>query len=76
MARIHIRNDPSGNLIVSFPYDPILVEKVKTINGLRWHSVKKHLSFPNTDVLPLLGTVPDLRTEQSVVVESGLSPRS
>ena len=28
MARIQISNDPSGRIIVSFPYDPPLVEKV------------------------------------------------
>ena len=31
MARIQISNDPSGRKIVSFPYDPLLVTKVKTI---------------------------------------------
>ena len=49
MARIHISNDPSGRIIVSFPYDPLLVSKVKTIEGRRWHAVEKHWSFPNTD---------------------------
>ena len=28
MARIQVSNDPSGRIIVSFPYDPLLVEKV------------------------------------------------
>gem|GEM_PF-5046871 len=28
MARIHISNDPSGRIILSFPYDALLVEKV------------------------------------------------
>jgi len=49
MARIHIINDPSGRIIVSFPYDPLLVEKVKIIDGRRWHPAEKHWSFPNTD---------------------------
>ena len=31
MARIHVLNDPSGHIIISFPYDPLLVEKVKSI---------------------------------------------
>ena len=35
MARIHISNDPSGRIIVSFPYDPLLVSRVKTIEGRR-----------------------------------------
>jgi hypothetical protein len=92
MARIQISNDPSGRIIVFFPYDPLLVSKVKTIDGRRWHSAEKHWSFPNRngileDILKvfadnevqidpaLKGTVPDLRAEQSVVVESGLSPK-
>ena len=49
MVRIHISNDPSGRLIVSFPYDPILVEKVKSIDGRRWHPAEKYWSFLNTD---------------------------
>jgi site-specific recombinase XerD len=47
MARIQISNDPSGRIIVSFPYEPLLVSKVKTIDGRRWHPVERHCSFPN-----------------------------
>jgi len=46
MVRIHISNDSSGRIIVSFPYDPLLVEKVKSIDGRRWHPAEKHWSFP------------------------------
>ena len=49
MATIHISNDPSGCIIVSFPYDPLLVSKVKTIAGRRWHPAEKHWSFPKLD---------------------------
>ncbi len=49
MAIIQISNDPSGRIIVSFPYDPLLVEKVKSIDGRRWRPAEKHWSFPNTD---------------------------
>ena len=49
MTRIQISNDPSGRIIVSFPYDPLLVVKVKTIDGRRWHPVEKHWSFPDTN---------------------------
>ncbi len=45
MVRIRISNDSSGRIIVSFPYDPLLVVKVKTINGRRWHPVEKYWSF-------------------------------
>jgi hypothetical protein len=47
MARVQVSNDPSGHIIVSFPYDPLLVEKVKSIDGHRWHPAEKHWSFPN-----------------------------
>jgi len=46
VVRIQISNDPSGRIIVSFPYDPLLVSKVKTIDGRRWHPAEKHWSFP------------------------------
>jgi len=33
-------------IIVSFPYNPIYISKVKTISGYRWHSEEKYWSFP------------------------------
>jgi len=49
MARIQVSNDPSGRIIVSFPYDPLLVSKIKTIEGRRWHPAEKHWSFHKLD---------------------------
>jgi len=49
MARIEISNDPSGRITISFPYDPLLVAKVKTIDGRRWHPEEKHWSFRRLD---------------------------
>jgi hypothetical protein len=49
MARIHITNDPSGHILVSFTDNPLLVAKVKTIEGRKWHPVEKHWNFPNRD---------------------------
>ena len=49
MARIQISNDISGRIIVSFLYDPLLVEKVKSTNGRRWHPAEKHWSFNKLD---------------------------
>ena len=46
MAGIRIsKNSPSG-IVVSFLYDPQLVEKVKTIEGRKWHKNEKYWSFP------------------------------
>ena len=70
MARIQISNDPSGRIIVSFPYDPLLVEKAKSIDGRRWHPAEKHWSFPNTSPPHRWG-----REKEGVKkLESGLSP--
>jgi hypothetical protein len=49
MARIQISHNSSGRIIVSLPHDPLLVEKVKSIDGRRWHPAGKHWSFPKTD---------------------------
>ncbi|MEW6410374.1 MAG: site-specific integrase [Nitrospirota bacterium] len=46
---ITINKGISGKLIVSFPYSPLFVQKIKTIKGHRWHPDEKYWSFPNTD---------------------------
>ena len=66
MARIYISNDPSGRIIVSFPYDPILVSKVKSIDGRRWHPEKKHWSFPKSD-----GMLEKMRERRVISKENG-----
>ena len=48
MGRITIRKGVSGEIMVFFPYEPRLVEKVKTINGRKWHPEEKHWSFPES----------------------------
>jgi hypothetical protein len=47
MARINVSKDPSGRMMVSFPYDALLVAKVKTIEGRRWHPAEKLWSLQN-----------------------------
>jgi site-specific recombinase XerD len=37
------------NLMVSFPYNPQFVEKIKTIKGHRWHPEEKYWIFPNSE---------------------------
>jgi len=72
MARIQISKDPSGRITVSFPYDPILVSKVKTIDGRRWHPEEKHWSFPKASNPPHRWG----REREGVKkLESGLSPK-
>jgi len=54
MTRIQISKDPSGRIIVSFPYDPVLVSKVKTIEGRRRHPAEKHVYFLKPQPSPLV----------------------
>ena len=42
------KND-SDRITVSFRYDPLRIEKIKTIHGRKWHKDEKYWSFPNTD---------------------------
>jgi hypothetical protein len=49
MVKANIGKDASGRIVVSFPYDPVIVTRIKTIEGRRWHPVEKHWSFSNRD---------------------------
>jgi integrase/recombinase XerD len=49
MAAIRIRPGDNGRLIVTFPYAPGRVEKIKTIPGKWWHPEEKHWTVPDTD---------------------------
>ncbi|MEW6002183.1 MAG: site-specific tyrosine recombinase/integron integrase [Nitrospirota bacterium] len=46
---MNVSKDNSGRIVVTFPYNPLVVAKVKTIEGRRWHPQEKYWSFPNTD---------------------------
>ncbi|PIQ45253.1 MAG: hypothetical protein COW04_08670 [Deltaproteobacteria bacterium CG12_big_fil_rev_8_21_14_0_65_43_10] len=46
---VTISKDFSDRITVSFPYDPQLVKKVKTIDGRKWHRDEKYWSFPSSD---------------------------
>ncbi|MFA4916572.1 MAG: hypothetical protein WC560_07870 [Syntrophales bacterium] len=45
MVSIHISKDTSGQITVTFPYDPLLADKVETIPGQRRHPDDKYWSF-------------------------------
>ena len=49
MTGMNINQDSTGRILVSFQYDPVRVEKLKTIPSHRLHPKEKHWSFPNTD---------------------------
>jgi hypothetical protein len=40
--KVKILKDKENNLIVSFPYNPQFMEKIKTIKGHRWHPDNKY----------------------------------
>lgn len=44
-----VGKDISGRITVAFPYNPQLVQKVKTIDGRKWHKYEKYWSFPDPD---------------------------
>jgi len=44
---IKINKGAADSIIISFPYNPIFIKKIKTIKNYRWHSDKKHWSLPN-----------------------------
>lgn len=46
---IRVQKDKNGFQKVSFPYNPQFVQKIKTIDGHRWHPEGKYWSFPDTD---------------------------
>ncbi|MCX5812293.1 MAG: site-specific integrase [Proteobacteria bacterium] len=45
---VSLSKDNTGSLTVAFKYDPLFVEKVKTIPGHKWNQEKKYWSFPNS----------------------------
>jgi len=49
IGKLKSLKDRENNLMVSFPYNPQFVEKIKTIKGHRWHPEEKYWSFPNSN---------------------------
>ena len=70
MVSIIINKDDSDRIVVSFPYDPSIVTKIKTIEGRRWHPAEKHWSFPNTD--SILEKILKVFGDKEVQIDSAL----
>ena len=45
-AEIKIKNGLDSRITVEFPYNPVYISKVKSINGYRWHPEERCWSFP------------------------------
>ncbi|MDI6802032.1 MAG: hypothetical protein QMD01_08305 [Thermodesulfovibrionales bacterium] len=58
---ITLSKDISGRIAVAFHYNPLFIERVKTISGHRWHPEEKHWSF--LDIQELLGHAHSKTTE-------------
>jgi hypothetical protein len=52
---IKITPDIPGRIKVTFPYNPGVVAKVKTVKARRWHADEKYWSFP--DSKPVLNEI-------------------
>lgn len=50
----YVENDGRGTLNIRFPYEPRLVELVKTLPNRRWNPQEKFWTVPETDVVPLV----------------------
>ena len=48
MVSITINKNDSDRIVVTSPYDPLQVQKVKTIEGYRWHPNEKHLGHKSS----------------------------
>jgi len=47
MKGVEIKKVMGNRIIVTFPYNPAYVEKLKTIKGHRFYPEEKYWSFPN-----------------------------
>jgi len=59
ISKVKVSRDTSGKITVAFSYNPLLVEKVKTIEGYKWHPDKKYWSFLDSDGI-LLSAFPSV----------------
>jgi integron integrase len=46
---VSVSKDNTGNITVSFKYNLVFVEKVKTIPGHKWNPAEKRWTFPNSN---------------------------
>lgn len=51
ISKVKVSRDTSGKITVVFPYDPLRISKIKTIEGYKWNPDKKHWSFPDSDLI-------------------------
>ena len=76
ISKVKVSKDNSGRITVAFPYNPLLVEKVKTIEDYKWHPDKKHWSFPDSEGVlhKILKVFGQEQVDLDPALQSNLSP--
>jgi integron integrase len=71
---IKISPDTPGRVKVTFPYNPEVVAKVKTVKARRWHAEEKYWSFP--DSKPILNEILAALAGEALDIDAslGVSP--
>lgn len=64
-SRVSIRLD-NGNILISFPYDPKLVERVKSLPDRRWNKKDKVWLAPTRIVNEVLAAFPNAKIDDEV----------
>ncbi len=73
-SKIRVERGESHRIKVSFPYNPVFMEKIKSIKGRRWHPERKYRSFPHSD--SVLEKLLLIFADQEVYVDPALRQES
>jgi len=69
-SEIRVQNADFREIRVTFPYNPSFIEKIKTIDGWRWHPEEKYWSFPNEN--GTLDKIISMFDGEKVIIEPSL----
>ncbi|HIC91905.1 MAG TPA: hypothetical protein EYP21_07600, partial [Syntrophaceae bacterium] len=67
---VKIGKDASGKITMAFSYDPARIQKVKTVEGYRWHPKEKHWSFLYSE--DILGKILSIFDGENIHVDPAL----
>jgi integron integrase len=71
-AMIHISSDNQGRIRVTFPYNPDVVAKLKTVRTRQWHPDGKYWSFPYSK--PVLNEILSALAGEEIDIDPSLHP--
>ncbi len=72
--RVKIVRSQSGEIIVTFRYDPVYIEKLKGIRGHRWNPDQKCWLFPHSD--NVIKRLRDIFREENIWIDPSLRQKS